>query len=98
MTPSDEYPLYGDHQAAGSPPPPETRTGHAVPPCPSCGSNDREDGFIESTSDSLVRYYVGPRESGFFGVKRFGIERRAVIARRCLGCSRLDLYAGDVTA
>ena len=98
MTPSDEYPLYGDQEAAAPPPAPEPRTGHAAPPCPACGSNDHEDGFVESTSDSLVRYYVGPRETGLFGVKRFGIERRAVIARRCLGCSRLDLYAGEVTA
>lgn len=98
MTPSDEYPLYGDQEAAGTPPGPEPHTGHAAPACPACGSTDHEDGFVESTSDSLVRYYVGPRETGLFGVKRFGIERRAVIARRCLGCSRLDLYAGDVTA
>ena len=96
VTPSDEYPLYGDQQA-GTPPEPEPRVGHAAPPCPSCGSNEHEDGFVESTSDSLVRYYAGRRETGFFGVKRFGVERRTVIARRCLGCSRLDLYAGDVT-
>ncbi|GAA3550740.1 hypothetical protein GCM10022197_02010 [Microlunatus spumicola] len=97
MTPSDEYPLYGDQEAAATPPAAEPRTGHAAPPCPGCGSNDHEDGFVEGTSDSLVRYYAAPRETGLFGVKRFGIERRAVIARRCLGCSRLDLYAGDVT-
>jgi hypothetical protein len=87
VTPPDEYELYGDHPAS-----------QPAPPCPSCGSTDREDGFIESTSDSLVRYYVGERATGFFGVKRFGLERRAVIARRCLGCSRLDLFAGEITA
>jgi hypothetical protein len=98
VTPPDEYELYGDHPSREPAAVPEPRTGRAAPPCPSCGSNDREEGFIESTSDSLVRYYVGARESGFFGVKRFGLERRTVIARRCLGCSRLDLFAGEVTA
>lgn len=98
MAPSDEYELYGDHEAAEPPEVGESRGGHAAPPCPSCGSNDREDGFIESTSDALVRYYVGPRVSGIFGVKRFGLERRTVIARRCRTCSHLDLFAGDITA
>ena len=96
MSPPDEYPLYGD-QAAAEPTPTREPAGHAAPPCPNCGSNDREDGFVEGTGDSLVRYYVGPRVSGLFGVKRFGLERRTVIARRCLGCSRLDLFAGEVT-
>jgi hypothetical protein len=96
VTPPDEYPLYGDHAAAKPTSSPEP-IGHAASPCPNCGSNDREDGFIESTGDSLVRYYLGPRISGILGVKRFGIARRTVIARRCLGCSRLDLFAGEVT-
>ena len=96
MTPPDEYPLYGDHAAAE--PAPTRRTGHAAPACPNCGSHDWEDGFVEGTGDSLVRYYVGPRASGLFGVKRFGLERRTVVARRCLTCSRLDLFAGEITA
>ncbi len=98
MTPPDEYELYGDHPATDPPSVPAGPTGHAAPTCSNCGSNDREDGFIESTSDSLVRYYVGSRVSGFFGVKRFGLERRTVVARRCLGCSHLELFAGEVTA
>ena len=98
MTPPDDYPLYGDHVPEDPPAVPEPRTGHAAPACPSCGSNQFQDGFVEGTSDSLVRYYAGRRTSGLFGVKRFGLERRAVIARRCLGCSRLDLFADEVTA
>ncbi|GAB2581003.1 hypothetical protein [Microlunatus antarcticus] len=94
---SDEFPLYGDQAAAEPRAGHEPLAGHAAPPCPNCGSNEFQDGFVEGTSDSLVRYYASQRESGFFGVKRFGLERRAVIARRCLRCDRLDLFAGEVT-
>lgn len=96
MTPRPEYELYGD-RPADPPSVPATTADHAVVPCPICGSTKRQDGFVEGTADSLVRYYAGPRVSGIFGVKRFGVERRTVLARRCLGCSRLELFAGEVT-
>ncbi|HEY0239957.1 MAG TPA: hypothetical protein VGC37_15065 [Friedmanniella sp.] len=94
MTPPDDYVMYGD-RSSDEPAAPGARTGRAAPPCPGCGSNRFEDGFVEGTSDSFVRYYGSPREDGFFGVRRFGLTKRTVIARRCLGCSRLDLFAGD---
>ena len=88
MSGPDEFPVYGDRARAA--PQPEVRA------CPACGSTDVEEGFVEGTSDSLVRYFGAPREMGFLGVRRFGLDRRPVLARRCLGCSRLDLYAPDV--
>jgi hypothetical protein len=88
---SDEYAVYGDRGRAVPEPDRPGRTS-----CPYCGGRDVEEGFVEGTSDSLVRYYGAPREMGFLGVKRFGLERRPVVARRCLRCSRLDLFAPDV--
>lgn len=95
VTPPDEYEVYGDRPVPEPASPSEGRRGRAAPVCPNCGSNAFEDGFVEGTSDSLVRYYASPREEGIFGVRRFGLERRAVIARRCRDCSRLDLFAAD---
>lgn len=91
---SDEFPVYGD-RPRGPVPPAVPGARREPPPCPACGSLDHEEGFVEGTSDSLVRYYAAEREVSFFGVKRFGVERRPVLARRCLRCSRLDLFAPD---
>lgn len=94
MSGADEFPVYADRPRPVTPPPARS-SGREVPPCPACGSPDHEEGFVEGTSDSLVRYYAAEREVSFFGVKRFGLERRPVLARRCLRCSRLDLFAPD---
>ena len=97
---ADDYAVYGDRSApeptvAGRP---RDRAGMAAPTCPWCGSHDDEEGFVEGTRDSQVRYYTGERATGLFGgVKRLGLDRRAVLARRCLGCSRLELFADDLT-
>lgn len=92
MTPPEEYELYGDRPEREPTPMSPVRV---PPPCPSCGANDFEDGFVEGT-ESLTRYYGRRRETGILGVKRFGIDRRPVIARRCLVCSHLDLFAGEL--
>ena len=94
MSGADEFPVYADRNRPVTPPSARS-SGREVPPCPVCGSLDHEEGFVEGTSDSLVRYYAAERQSNFFGVKRFGLERRPVLARRCLRCSRLDLFAPD---
>lgn len=86
---SEEYEVYGQR-------PPGPSGAGSPARCPSCGSPRFEDGFVESASEGQVRYFSGEREEGFFGVRRFGLERRTVIARRCLDCSRLELFAGDV--
>jgi len=94
MSGTEEFPVYGDGPGGAVPPP--APAGQETPPCPVCGSRDHEQGFVEGTGESLVRYYAAEREVGFLGVKRFGLERRPVLARRCLRCSHLDLFAPDV--
>jgi len=89
MSGTEEFPVYGDGPGGAVP------TGRETPPCPVCGSPDHEEGFVEGTGESLVRYYAAEREVGFLGVRRFGLERRPVLARRCLHCSHLDLFAPD---
>ena len=93
----NDYEVYGDRpRSAASRPPAERTPATTAPTCPNCGSARFEDGFVDSASEGQVRYFAGEREEGVFGVRRFGLERRTVIARRCLDCSRLDLFAGDV--
>lgn len=94
MSEPGDYDLYRDRgKPVGRPDASAGGSTNGPAACPACGGRAYEEGFVEGTSDSLVRYYASPREDGLFGVKRFGLERRAVLARRCTGCSRLDLYA-----
>ncbi|MFX4271618.1 hypothetical protein ACQBAR_00010 [Propionibacteriaceae bacterium Y1685] len=62
--------------------------------CPVCDGDVFEQGFIDDAQGS-VRWYAGELETGVLGRPQH--TRRTwsyVLARRCVQCSRLDLYAG----
>lgn len=65
--------------------------------CPSCGSGDLQEGFLEDSGEAskgFVRWIAGPLERGVFGgAKRAGRPRWVVDAHRCAMCSHVALFA-----
>lgn len=62
--------------------------------CPRCGSAETEPGFIDDTVNGRVRWLAGPLNVGSFGnTKRIGRTRTPILASRCTGCDRLELFA-----
>lgn len=66
--------------------------------CPSCGSDDLVDGFLEDTgehSKGFVRWIAGPLETGRRGRAKISESkpRWIVDSSRCLLCGHVSLFA-----
>ncbi|WP_211349026.1 hypothetical protein [Nocardioides litoris] len=69
-------------------------------PCPRCGSTSFTPGFVDDTVSGRVRWLAGRFQRGLLGnAKGRGLGRGVpVLAYRCTGCSRLELFAVDPEA
>lgn len=73
----------------------ETSAPHTMT-CPFCGGTEYEPGFVDDVAQGRIRWLAGKLEHGMFGnaKNRTRLPQAPVLAYRCTGCSRLELFAG----
>ena len=95
VTPSDEYPLYGDQQA-GTPRNPSRAWGTQPRPArPAARTSTKTVSSRARRTRWSATTPAGARPAS--SASSASASSGGPSSPRCLGCSRLDLYAGDVT-